>query len=78
MRMHQTGNSCEKFRISLSSSLVNFNLQIRIKPSDQQQIDTSQHDLVTELNEHEFKTAAQSKLYIFRCIIICYVLNLSF
>ncbi len=28
-----------------------------VKPCDQQQIDTSQHDLVAEVKEHKFKTA---------------------
>ncbi len=52
-------------------------------PCDQWQIDTSQHDLLSELKEHKFKTAALQESGVdcmflhFRCIIICCVLNLS-
>ncbi len=54
-----------------------------MKPCDQQQIDTLQHDLLAELKEHTFKTAAlqesgvDCKFLHFRCIIM-YVLNFSF
>ncbi len=90
IRMLQTGNArpCEKFRILLCAKvqigeLWPANLH-HVIPCDQQQIDTSQHDLVTKLKEHKFKTAAPQesgvdcKLEHFRCIIICYALNLSF
>ncbi len=53
-------------------------------PCDQRQIDTAQQDLVAELKEHKFKTAALQESGVdcvflhFRGIIICYVLNLTF
>ncbi len=42
-------------------------------PCDQQQIDTSQHDLITELKD-AFKTAAPQECEV-DCIIIYYALN---
>ncbi len=64
-----------------SSSLVN---SYHVTPCDQRQIDMSQHDLMAELKEHTFKTAALQESGVdcvflhFRGIIHFYVLNLTF
>ncbi len=69
-----------------SSSLVNSDLRIHItwnRVTDSTSI-RHKHDLVAELKEHKFKTAALQESGVdcmflhFRSIIICHVLNLGF